>query len=106
MADLGPVPVRPVPIHQIGRNRGHNGGNDRGLELTVDKNGQCQGIEHCVIDDGVDATDNAEFERLVDELLPALGQQADKTHAEHLRAVDGAEPFRPGQVGARSRPGS
>ena len=92
-----PIPVRPVTIHQIRRDRGDNRRDHSRFQLTVAENRECQGIEHRVIDDGVDAADDAEFERLVDELLPALGQQTDSRHAEHLRQWAG--PARPGGSG-------
>ena len=38
------IPVRPVPIHQIRRDRGDEGGDHGGLQLTIPENGECSAL--------------------------------------------------------------
>jgi hypothetical protein len=82
---LGPVAVGPVAVHEVGGDGRDDGRDHRRLQLAVRPERQDEGVEHGVVDDRVGTADDAELERLADELVPPLRQNADQAHRANVR---------------------
>src|SRR5690606_4271643 len=86
-----PVPVGPVPVHEVRAGGGDDGGCDVRLEPALGQPGDQQCVEHPVVDDDVDDPDCAELRELAGELVPASPQGrlsqplGNKTHLPTLR---------------------